>query len=207
MKANKIIALVLSCLMLSVAFVGCKNGNGEVAETEPPTEIFISAEAVTEYAVIRPDGADEETQAVASGLYLELKKKFGDKLVFSTDYAKTEADIPVGTKEILVGLTNRPESAGVRYHDYEIGFKNNRIFINGGNTAAVTEAVNHFINNCVADNGITVPKLYATAKTYPLENLTVNGQLLMNFSVKQIEGDLDDTLRAYLGEQVGIYSK
>ena len=213
MKIKKLIALVLAVLVLTANLAGCKlsrlwqKDTEQETNEEEPTELVISSDKVAEYVIVRPDAADQEVINAASNLYTALLNKFGNKITITTDYAKTEADIPVGTKEILVGLTNRPESAGVRYHDYEIGFKNDRIFVNGGNSAAVAEAVNYFISNYVSDNGITVPRLYATAKTYPMENLTVNGQLLMNFSVKQIEGDLDDTLRAYLGEQVGIYSK
>lgn len=207
MNIKKIISLVLACLMLVVTFTSCIKNNGGNTGTEAPTEYFVSAEKITEYTVIRSDNADEDTTAAASKLYFELKKKFGDKITFTTDYVKNGEAVPTGTKEILVGLTNRPESKGVRYLDYEIGYENDRITVNGGSAKAVAEAVDYFIANCISDNGVTVPASYAVAKTYPLENLRVDGELLKNFSVKEIEGEVDDTLRAYLGEQVGIYSK
>ena len=210
MSIKKIISLVLACFMVAITFAGCKNGNkaeDSSEQTEPPSEYFVSAEAITEYAVVRSESADEDTTAAASKLYFELKKKFGDKITFTTDYAKSEADIPTDTKEILVGLTNRAESVGVRYLDYEIGYKNDRIILNGGSAKAVTDAVDYFIANCIADDGITVPTSFKTSNTYPMEELTVNGELLKKFSVKEIDGVLDDELRKYLGEQVGIYSK
>ena len=208
MSIKKIISLVLACLMVSIMFTGCKKTDeGEGEQTEAPTEIFISAQEITEYTVVRSDSADEETILAASKLYSKLKETYGDKITFATDYANSDADVPTGTKEILVGLTNRAESEGVRYLDYEIGYRNSRIVVNGGCAKATDEAVEYFIANCMADDGVRVPTSYATAKTYPMENLKVDGELLKNFSVKQIEGELDETLRAYLGEQVGIYSK
>ena len=68
-----------------------------------------------------------------------LKKKFGDKITFTTDYVKDGESAPTDTKEILVGLTNRPESSGVRYLDYEIGYKNNRVIVNGGSDSTSSD--------------------------------------------------------------------
>ena len=208
MKLRKIISLLLAALTVTVSFVGCKNENGgEEEQTEAPTSYFLAADAVSEYSVVRADEADEDTTAAASKLYFELKKKFGDKITFTTDYVKDGEEIPTGTKEILVGLTNRPESKGVRYLDYEIGYENDRIIVNGGSAKAVAEAVDYFIANCISNDGVTVPISYAVTKTYPMENIRVDGELLKNFSVREIEGEVDATLRVYLGEQVGIYSK
>ncbi|MBQ8818602.1 MAG: hypothetical protein IJZ83_08500 [Clostridia bacterium] len=208
MNIKKIISLVLACFMLVAILAGCKKDSDEEnTETDAPTEVFIGAEAICEYTIIRADNADEETVAAASKLFFELKKRFGDKVIFVTDYVKDGEEVPTDTKEILVGLTNRPESKGVRYLDYEIGYQNDRVTVNGGSAKAVAEAVDYFIANCISDDGVTVPASYAVTKTYPLENLRVDGELLKNFSVKEIEGDVDATLRAYLGEQIGIYSK
>ena len=208
MNLRKIISLVLAGLMITVSLAGCINNDGDGEQSsEAPTEYFISAADIAEYKLIRAEGADKGTLEAASKLYFALKTKFGDKIELVTDYAKSEADIPTDTKEILVGLTNRAESTGVRYLDYEISFKNNRIVINGGSAQATAEAVQYFLDNCVADDGVTVPALYATAKIYPMEAIKVDGLFLKDFSVRQISGDLDEELCAYLGEKVGIYSK
>ena len=201
--------------MLSLVFTGCGfldlnklfGGETETEESKAPASVFIAADAVVEYVIVRGDSADTETSAAATKLFSELMKKFGTDIVFKTDYAKTEADIPTDTKEILVGDTNRAESKGIRYLDYEIGYENDRIIVNGGSYAAVAEAVDYFIANCIKDNGLEVPVSYTVSNNYPQGGLTVNGEFLQKFSVKEMEGELDDTLRAYLGEQVGIYSE
>ena len=99
MTVKKIVSLVLAFLMLSVTFAGCNDKEGE--QTEEPKEVFISSDAIGDYAVIRSDEADEDTTAAASKLYFELKKKFGDKITFTTDYAKSESDIPTDHRDQL----------------------------------------------------------------------------------------------------------
>ena len=204
---KKFFCIIFALLMLFVTLVGCKKDKGEEEQTEAPTTVFINANDIVEYTLIRSESADENTIAAASKLFLELKDKYGDKIKFSTDYAKTENDIPTDTKEILVGHTNRAESTGVRYLDYEIGYRNGRIVINGGNPEMVANAVDYFIDNCIADDGVTVPMEYSTTNIYPMDNIKVDGVLLRNFSVREIEGELDDKLREYLGSTVGIYSQ
>ena len=51
---------------------------------------------------------------------------------FETDYVGRNEQIPTGTKEILVGETNRPESVGVHWSDYRIASVNGRVVIGGG---------------------------------------------------------------------------
>ena len=204
---KKLFCIILALLMLFVTLVGCKKDMVEDEQTEAPTTVFINANDIAEYTLIRAESADENTIAAASKLFFELKGKYGDKIKFSTDYAKTENDIPTDTKEILIGHTNRAESTGVRYLDYEIGYRNRRIVINGGNPEMVANAVDYFIDNCIADDGVTVPMEYSTTNIYPMDNIKVDGVLLRNFSVREIEGELDDTLREYLGPTVGIYSQ
>ena len=204
---KKLFCIILALLMLFVTLVGCKKDMVEDEQTEAPTTVFINANDIAEYTLIRAESADKNTIAAASKLFFELKGKYGDKIKFSTDYAKTENDIPTDTKEILIGHTNRAESTGVRYLDYEIGYRNGRIVINGGNSEMIASAVDYFIDNCIADGGVTIPVEYSTTNIYPMDNMKVDGVLLRNFSVREIEGELDDTLREYLGSTVGIYSQ
>ncbi|MBQ7384138.1 MAG: hypothetical protein IJV72_05030, partial [Clostridia bacterium] len=207
MSLKKFISLVLACLMMLTVLVACKKDDEEGEGSEVPENVFIGADEIASYIIIRPDNADEETVSAASKLFFEMKNKFGGKITLTTDYVKDIKDVPTDTKEILVGLTNRAESGGVRYSDTFIGFENERIIVNGGSGKAVAEAVDYFIANCIKDDGVNIPTAYSTESTYPLEAIKVDDIPLKNFSVREIEGDEDDTLRAYLGEQVGIYSK
>ena len=181
MKTVKKVFCIILSLFMMLGIVGCKKEDGVEEQTEKPTSVFINANDITEYTLIRSESADEETVAAASKLFLELKGKYGDRIKFSTDYVKTEKDIPTDTKEILVGHTNRAESTGVRYLDYEIGYRNGRIVINGGNAEMVVNAVDYFIANCIEDSGVTIPLEYSTTNIYPMDNMKVDGVLLRNF--------------------------
>ena len=204
MKLKKAFSLALAGLMLLSVLAGCGDKNGG----ENAVEFYdISSQDLASYVVVRPDETDSETVSAASKLCTQLQQKYGVTVTFTTDYVGRNETVPTDTKEILIGLTNRAESKGLRYLDYEIAYVNGRIVINGGCGEAVAEAVEDFITNCIKDEGLTVPASKAVAKTYPLDGLTVDGIALKSFSVREVEGDTDNTLRAYLGEQVGIYSK
>ena len=205
MSVKKIVALILACVLSVTLLAGCQNEPADNPQNEEP--IFVGKDALSEYVIVRSDSADEKTVSATSKLYTELRTKYGVKVEFTTDYVGAGENVPTDTKEILVGLTNRAESKGLRYLDYEIAFENQRIIINGGSGSAVAEAVEYFIANCMGDDGLAVPVSHTVGKTYPLEGLTVDGIPLSSFSVRACEGEDDDTLRVYLGEQVGIRSK
>ena len=205
MSVKKIVALILACVLSVTVLAGCQNEPADNPQNDEP--VFVGMDALSEYVIVRSDSADEETVSATSKLYTELRTKYGVKVEFTTDYVGAGESVPTDTKEILVGLTNRAESKGLRYLDYEIAFENQRIIINGGSGGAVAEAVEYFITNCMGDDGLTVPVSHTVGKTYPLQGLTVDGIPLSSFSVRACEGEDDDTLRAYLGEQVGIRSK
>ncbi|MBO5294687.1 MAG: hypothetical protein J6B71_05545, partial [Clostridia bacterium] len=205
MSVKKIVALILACVLSVTELAGCKKDPIDGPQNDEP--VFVGKDALSEYVIVRSDSADEETVSATSKLYTELRTKYGVKVEFTTDYVGAGESVPTDTKEILVGLTNRAESKGLRYLDYEIAFENQRVIINGGSGSAVAEAVEYFITNCMGNDGLTVPVSHTVGKTYPLEGLTVDGIPLSSFSVRACEGEDDDTLRAYLGEQVGIRSK
>lgn len=207
-RNRKIACLLLAAVMVLFSCSACffSGGGDETTETEDsaaePTEI--SAEELTSYKIIRSEEADEETIAAASKLFFTLNRKYGIKMTFETDYVGRGESVPVGTKEILVGETNRPESVGVRWSDFRVASVNDRVVIAGGSGAAVAQGVDWFLENCLENGGLKVPALHATKKTYRLENLTLGGVPLKDYAVAKIAGDDDDALRAWLGEQVGI---
>ena len=205
MSVKKIVALILACVLSVTVLAGCKKDPIDDPKNDEP--VFVGKDALSEYVIVRSDSADEETVSATSKLYTELRTKYGVKVEFTTDYVGAGESVPTDTKEILVGLTNRAESKGLRYLDYEIAFENQRVIINGGSGSAVAEAVEYFIANCMGNDGLTVPVSHTVGKTYPLEGLTVDGNPLSSFSVRECEGEEDNALRKYLGEQVGIHSK
>ena len=207
-RNRKIACLFLAAVMVLFSCSACffSGGGDETTETEDPAAepTVISADELTSFKIIRSEEADEETIAAASKLFFTLNRKYGIRMTFETDYVGRNEEVPTGTKEILVGETNRPESVGVRWSDFRVASVNDRVVIAGGSGAAVAQGVDWFLENCLEDGGLKVPALHATKKTYRLENLTLNGIPLKDYAVAKIAGDDDDALRAWLGEQVGI---
>lgn len=207
-RKQRIWCIFFAAVMVLLSFSGCffSGNGGDPSDTEDsnaePTEI--SASELTDYTIIRPEEADEETIAAASKLYFTLNRTYNVKMKFETDYVGRNEQVPTGTKEILVGETNRPESVGVHWSDYRIASVNGRVVIGGGCGSAVAQGVDWFLENCLGDGGLKVPALHATKKNYRLESLTLNGVPLKDYSVEKISGDDDDALRKWLGEQVGI---
>ena len=204
-RKRAILGLFLTAILLLPMLGSCRDKNRETDGNDAAKQIAFSADDLTSYKIVRGEEADDETITAASKLYSALNRKYGIRLGFETDYVKKGESAPVGTKEILIGETNRPESVGVRWSDYRIAVENDRIVIGGGNGKSVAEGVEWFLANCVKDNGLVIPSLYATAKTYPLESLTLDGVPLRDYAVAKVaDSEDDETLRAWLGEQVGI---
>ena len=201
-NAVRIISLIL---VLVFAFTACSDKN-EGTGTEANSE-YHTIDNIGEYTIIRSDDANDDTKRASVAIYNAIKEKFGVELSIGSDFVKNGEQIPVGTKEILVGYTNRPESEAHRYSDYTVCYVNDRIVINGGSAAAVTEAVNWFIANCIKDT-VTVPSTaYKYSATYALDGVSVSGgALLKDYFVESVEGSSDNYLRQWLGENAGCYN-
>ena len=217
---QRLLCILLAALLLLPLLSACGGtGSGESDTTGNATEtgsetsatvssdepLKLSVAELSGYKLIRSEDADEETIAAASKLYFSLNRKYSIRMAFETDYVGRNEEVPVGTKEILIGMTNRPESVGVRWSDYRIAVENDRIVIGGGSGSAVTEAVDWFLENCVEDDGVKVPVRYATNRSYRMEALTIGGIPLKDYTVAGVSDSKDDDdLRAWLGQNVGI---
>ena len=219
-RKQKFVCALLAALLFLPLLSGCggtgsgesdTTGNGTVTGSETSATISsdepirFSVEELSTYTLIRSEDADEETITAASKLYFSLNSTYSIRMAFETDYVGRNEKVPVGTKEILIGMTNRPESVGVRWSDYRIAVENDRIVIGGGSGSAVTEAVDWFLENCVEDDGVKVPVRYATNRSYRMEALTIGGIPLKDYTVAGVSDSKDDDdLRAWLGQNVGI---
>lgn len=118
-------AAVLLCLLLAVLTLlsACKGpeGSDDGTETEPQTTVpatwedagVIASGDKTEFVIIRPEDCSEYEKKQASALYAGLKKLCSG-ITILTDWEKdyaSKADEIAQRYEILVGDTNRPQSA------------------------------------------------------------------------------------------------
>lgn len=145
-----------------------------------PQQEMVPLENADAYTVIRPDVADSVTVSAA----IRLKTALG--LQVGTDYVKHGQEIPTGTSEILVGATNRPESAAdeLLCEDFRVSYENGRLAITGGSPDAISAAVDWFLENCVADGILSVPsKPYYHRSEYPLSDTVIDGVRLSDMRI------------------------
>ncbi len=166
---------VIFALLLAFAAVSC-SGNDDipadttetVAQTLPettpaPTPVSLLDEnGKALYRIVRPDdGSDGEIQ---NGVDLKKSLKALTRADFSltTDFLmpneslEAMADVP----EILIGATNRPESAeareGLGMNEYVIRAVGNKIVIAGGSDMMTSRAVEAFLAMLGAESGFTL---------------------------------------------------
>ncbi|MGN1127673.1 MAG: hypothetical protein ACI4T6_01815, partial [Candidatus Flemingiibacterium sp.] len=171
-----IFALILAASLTTLALTGC-------GETEDDTAL-VEFEDWQSYTIVRPDVADQSTISAATTLVKAFESSTGAKPQLATDWVKRGEAAPTGTKEILIGATNRPESENeLKYSDYVVKFENDRLVINGGSGEAVLAAVEWYCENCL-DGGVYIPKDgYTYRGEYPLENVKLGGIPLSEFAV------------------------
>lgn len=205
MKISRIIKLfVLSLLSVSIVLTcGCgkddKKGADSGASFTPSVtdDIFstndvkyLSENGESVYRIIRQDG-DETSTANALVVYKQLKSILNVNI-------KNMSDIEDGNDvyEILVGETNRPETAlakdylienaGGRIQDYIICTIGKKIVIFGMTSDALQAACEYFINNYIKTEGVAGGIKYVNITEGNFVDSSINGAKLGNFRfVKQ----------------------
>lgn len=184
--------LLLACLLCTVCACGGEifaDVGGDTSSAETTAAPVLMPVDMGQYHIVRADkGAAEEISA-ATRLHSALLAQFGSAPELTTDWARTEADIPTDTPEILVGATNRAESKqfaeGLLAEDYVIAVSGRRVVILGGSPAKTAEAVEYFIETYVGTGtelALPADLHFITAGNYPAE-LSVAGHPIADYCV------------------------
>ena len=154
--------------------------------------LTINSENASKYTLIRDDLANDTLKSAITGLRTLFTKK-GFEIGYQSDYAKSDADIPTDTKEILVGKTNRAESIEfakkLKKNDYVIAVKNSRIIILGGSEESTLKAIEYFENKYLytKDSSISLEAkdsiVFSYAYQYKISELTFNGTPISEFTI------------------------
>ena len=182
-------ALVLAFAGIFVA--GCVDGAG-IGKTEPFDW--------SGYTVMRADNAaDYEVKAAVS-----LRSRLGEAgiaLELTTDWVKRGDPVPESGREILIGVTNRPESIaaseGLKSKDYIIRKDGERVVIAGGSESALNEAVEIFFSQCVDEKNASM-KLpagegFKYSFKYPVSALKLDGIDIGEYAL--VAGDSGESLK------------
>jgi len=182
-----IFSLILASLITASAVLyGCS------AEKEPP-QITIAAEGVSEYVLIRPDESTNELWKAAGVIHRGINDACGESTIeYTTDWVNRGEEVPVGTKEILFGPTNRPESDAAyalipqrlnNMYDYAIKFDGTRIAIAGGSDEALAMAAEYFTETYIKDGAVKLPENLEYVYKHPFPEITIGGTPLNEFTV------------------------
>ena len=182
----------LALLLILCTLISCtQNPNEgenttESPETEAPVETILSAD-LKNYILIRPLKISDDLGAVIIEFKQKLEKKTGlEGIKYKDDLyleGATSESLKINEFEILVGRTNRPETAeflaGIRYDDYGYTVINKKIVIAGHTDKNTHRAVNKFISEVLegekTDGVFMECKASVKKGEYATENMTVGG--------------------------------
>ncbi len=139
------------------------------------------------YRIVRPKD-DNEVMSVASTVLKAVNTAANVKMKNQTD--DTDGN---DAYEILIGDTNRPETAtakqylkqkvGGRYDDIIICSIGKKIVIYSQNIERLKTAADYFVNNFVKAEGVDGGIFYTEAAKGNFENITVNGVSIGEFTI------------------------
>ncbi len=139
---------------------------------------YIAADGSSVYRIIRPEGVDG-ISSVSSFLFKKMKDALGVNVKNSLD-----SEDGNDTYEILIGETNRSETAtakqylsslGGRYNDYVICTIGKKIVIYSENAEIMQTAVEYFLANFVKKEGVKGGIDYVFKTEGEFKSITVNG--------------------------------
>ena len=200
---KKTISLFLVLTLSLLAVVGCPPADNTDATSAPDTSApeasamvspyEITLEKLAEYTVVRGAEASQAQIKAAQTLRNAISETLGTRTAFRDDTIGKNEELPEKAFEILVGTTNRPESAKFaesfkREFDFVIAVENDRVVINGGCDEAVTKAVEHFIKKYVVEGATSIvldagkPEL-VEGRPYMFDSISINGVDINNYTI------------------------
>jgi len=204
-------AVIAAALLLAAGcacFTGCDSQGGG---TETVSQEVLQANAAakfTGYTIVRPDSAGGGTVDAAVALRKALID-LGLELEMTTDWVNRGEEMPVGTQEILIGNTNRPETAvyagTLRKDEFAVAKEGVRYVITGGSDEAVAMACEWFLANVVPYTGEGMSadgEQYVKTHTYPVENPQIAGTPLQEYVIVYTEEKANESEHAAALQQI-----
>lgn len=201
-------------LLLAALLVSCDTTPPPETDTETVetvAEIIPFEEALDGYVIMRPDASSDAEMQVATTLRDALKEK-GLSLAPATDWVSPKEEMPVGTKEILIGSTNRPETAqygeGLRLGEFTVAYANGRYVLVAGDEDSLADACDWFVGHLDSLTN-TDGVLYSQTVDYPIESVTIAGSDISEYSIlytvdAEGESSCAALLQEMIARQVGL---
>lgn len=217
-------ALVALTMLYSCSGDGAAETTVPVTTDAPETAAPVASLEIAElsnYAVIRPEETDDKLIEAVIGLNDAINATYGTKMTIKTDfYREGNPQFAMGEFEILVGPTNRPETAeflaGLRADDYGYGLVGDKLVIVGHNTEMTVKAVGMFRTEVLTPQAaskeavLTADEGHIKRGAYTIESMTLGGLPIGEYSIvydasnKQSEKAMADYLAAEIASLGGF---
>lgn len=161
-----------------------------VGTTTPVGDIALTGDVT--YTIIRSADASDEEIGLCSDLWKKILSLTGKSVIgINDDFVKNPEDADNDNPEILIGLTNRPQSSlalsGLpSYLDWEVSVNRSKIVIAANTIERLAEAIEYFVDSLEMRDGV----LYYTGKTvigsydgYKFLNLSVCGRNISEYVI------------------------
>ena len=184
MKFYRFFALTICFLII---FSSCAGGAVEELATAELTEAVTSV-SLAGYKVIRSEKASSQIVSAT----VEFKKNveaLSENISIGDDWYKAGDVLPDMALEILIGSTNRPETAEVAADlladDFAVKYfpESGRIVICGGSDDATLKAMDHFLEFCITDGAIESSLSFFSAGQYAVTKCLLGGIPIEEYSI------------------------
>ena len=205
---KKILAWGLVALML-LLICGCSDdgeGPGVILEPETTAEPVpkITSVALTSFTVVRAEKADEKVLDTVAELFSELsQREGGENVQLMDDFLKPGASADSSLPEVLIGMTNRPESTQALealpgYLDFSVGMVGQKLCIAANTAERLADAAAYFLENLSTENGVLTYTggQYVGRAEYPMSDATPAGQPLSSFVIVYPAGSVTEAAAA-----------
>ena len=165
MNIKRTLPALLGCTCLLAALLGCQadpastDSTAPTAATAAPVEtaepLCIFNGAIGNYKLIRAEESTDLITEATTRAWRTFEEEYKTTVTISTDWVKRGTEIPTDTLEILVGPTNRPESAAVAAEvadgTYRVKAVGSRIVICAASEWMLEPAVDAFLDAITVD--------------------------------------------------------
>ncbi len=188
MKHILVCMLALALIFSSFLLPSCKNE----PEESTSTSIFLVQDGQPIYKVVRSDtvSSDSPEKTAAASLRRALINATGAEVEAATDWIgwNEDAEVYKTVKEILVGHTNRDETAeaisDLEFNEFVIKVSGDKLVICGADEAVTQRAVDYFISTYIKDGSTSVELPFDLTLTLPADfsNSTTHGTTYLSMA-------------------------
>ena len=169
--------------LLSMTGLCCFSACDSQTLSEENALVLIAKDGTSDYAIVYGEKAGSAETEAMKRIRSAIKDTYGLLLDAGDDWLGRGDNVKEAPpKEILIGSTNRPESAeclsGLHAKDWTIRAMGDKLVICGGSASATAEAVEYFIANYFTDDGrLLVSKTENNTYDYdyPVKSLALLG--------------------------------